>query len=986
EGKNFAPLRQIYYSLILAKWYKETIKNSLLSKVYVDKNKITGVDLEDRTMKEQIYDRYMKAYKKGVYDYIKEDYDAASQEVIPRKYFSGGEVFHTIPLKRDPAILARKIEKFLGKGFVAAVTLTASTVLTAVSSPDLRGQAIVPLGQTSVVNDVPTEQAKDVISYNQATLDKWRSHYTDKQVSWPEVLKGGLSLIYAKAARIYYDELPEKIRRIQERQTNKQTPSQYWDERWELLRSMARSEEKFQPSKDGMFVGGYPKVVSEYINQSLGSVIREILTKDPNKKLNILEIGAGDRFATIEHIAQTYAGHIDKLHTLDPAKPAKPFEGSTHFIGLAEDTGLPDNEYDLVTMFYTLSYTDMDKTLKELIRILRPGGKVIIVDHSGNAGVLNNHYLGFYVDMLSLKTLEQLKSNLKALLKSGDLGHVSPLEFSDFDLKKLAYKDFDFAHIPGFLPMLDGRNKFIREEIVEVINGSVQAENLDKKLIQKIMAKTVRRINGIVKYDAYTTRVTRNLFENTFDDPKSLTEYIRARGFDLEFNEVKGFAQLLPISKRDTIISPYAWGYVIKNFKKEQSFNDLSPEMKFLISLVGIGSIVGISVIIRSLIATAKDFKTIDILIKQHKNLVEGITPSVDPYRYLDEEFSLKRPAERLQIINNLLMPTNDEEVKKILPLLDDPYQEVRDRLVQILRWGVGELKISEDMKRTIYQVFVKILKDPKFSNLERGRIAKVLGDSGNRKYIIELEEALYKDTIDDNAQEFLLTNEDEIFQDEKELFIEEKKSEYFSKFLSHGDVMLALFKLGEKQYFVVFKKLLFLGYFIDSICDALAEKGSVGEIQEALEILIDQIKNIPKGSNTSEGHTEEYEVNSQYVNVQKAIHQLQKALKERASENGKPPDKALLVMSPVLLEMDGNVGKEAKTPGGIDLNTIDLNRQGSGADIQFDPAMMSEILENGVDGFRPVIINFTPITSVLPLLGLEPKGREESYEVSHLN
>ncbi|MBU4334921.1 MAG: hypothetical protein KKD07_10810, partial [Candidatus Omnitrophica bacterium] len=90
EGKNFAPLRQIYHSLILAKWYKETIKNSILSEIYVDQNKTAGVELDDKAFKEEIYEQYMQAYKKGVFDFIKEDYDELSQEVIPRKYFSGG--------------------------------------------------------------------------------------------------------------------------------------------------------------------------------------------------------------------------------------------------------------------------------------------------------------------------------------------------------------------------------------------------------------------------------------------------------------------------------------------------------------------------------------------------------------------------------------------------------------------------------------------------------------------------------------------------------------------------------------------------------------------------------------------------------------------------------------------------------------------------------------------------------------------------------
>jgi len=90
EGKNFVKLRLVYNSLILGKWYKETIKDSLLSKVYVDQNKILGINLEDETVKDQIYQRYIEAYKKGVFNYIKEDYDRLTDELIPRKYFSGG--------------------------------------------------------------------------------------------------------------------------------------------------------------------------------------------------------------------------------------------------------------------------------------------------------------------------------------------------------------------------------------------------------------------------------------------------------------------------------------------------------------------------------------------------------------------------------------------------------------------------------------------------------------------------------------------------------------------------------------------------------------------------------------------------------------------------------------------------------------------------------------------------------------------------------
>jgi len=90
EDKNFFQLRQIYSSLILATWYKKKIKDSILEQVYVDKNKVAGVSIDDPKEKERIYERYLQAFKKGAYNYIKDEIDPFTQQLMPRKYFSGG--------------------------------------------------------------------------------------------------------------------------------------------------------------------------------------------------------------------------------------------------------------------------------------------------------------------------------------------------------------------------------------------------------------------------------------------------------------------------------------------------------------------------------------------------------------------------------------------------------------------------------------------------------------------------------------------------------------------------------------------------------------------------------------------------------------------------------------------------------------------------------------------------------------------------------
>ncbi|MEW5894829.1 MAG: hypothetical protein AB1650_03570 [Candidatus Omnitrophota bacterium] len=90
NGKQFAPLRQIFHAVILAGWYKKHLKQSILGKLYFDQNRIDGIDLEDKQIREKVYKQYVEAFKTGVYDLIKEDYDPETHQVVPKRYFGGG--------------------------------------------------------------------------------------------------------------------------------------------------------------------------------------------------------------------------------------------------------------------------------------------------------------------------------------------------------------------------------------------------------------------------------------------------------------------------------------------------------------------------------------------------------------------------------------------------------------------------------------------------------------------------------------------------------------------------------------------------------------------------------------------------------------------------------------------------------------------------------------------------------------------------------
>src|SRR5208283_448297 len=63
EARSFAPLRQVFSGMLLATWYKQALKQSILARLYANSKKVKGVD-QDPSNNERIYEQYIKAFKK----------------------------------------------------------------------------------------------------------------------------------------------------------------------------------------------------------------------------------------------------------------------------------------------------------------------------------------------------------------------------------------------------------------------------------------------------------------------------------------------------------------------------------------------------------------------------------------------------------------------------------------------------------------------------------------------------------------------------------------------------------------------------------------------------------------------------------------------------------------------------------------------------------------------------------------------------------
>lgn len=89
EGENFAALRQMYHSMILAAWFKNSFQKTAF-KEYFDSEKTFGIEALDLDKKNEVYKAYSDAFSKGVYNIKERVYDQATDSYYKRNYFSGG--------------------------------------------------------------------------------------------------------------------------------------------------------------------------------------------------------------------------------------------------------------------------------------------------------------------------------------------------------------------------------------------------------------------------------------------------------------------------------------------------------------------------------------------------------------------------------------------------------------------------------------------------------------------------------------------------------------------------------------------------------------------------------------------------------------------------------------------------------------------------------------------------------------------------------
>ncbi len=115
--------------------------------------------------------------------------------------------------------------------------------------------------------------------------------------------------------------------------------------------------------------------------------------------LRVLDVACGTGLVAVE--AARILGGAENITCLDPSEgmlaEARKKLAATFVLGRAEEMPFPAESFDFLTMGYALRHvTSLEETFREYHRVLRPGGKVLILEVTKPSGRLGRALFHLY--------------------------------------------------------------------------------------------------------------------------------------------------------------------------------------------------------------------------------------------------------------------------------------------------------------------------------------------------------------------------------------------------------------------------------------------------------------------------------------------------------------------------------------------------------------------------------------------------------------
>jgi demethylmenaquinone methyltransferase/2-methoxy-6-polyprenyl-1,4-benzoquinol methylase len=113
----------------------------------------------------------------------------------------------------------------------------------------------------------------------------------------------------------------------------------------------------------------------------------------------VLDVACGTGLVAVE--AARILGSAENITCLDPSEGmlavARKKLDATFVVGRAEAMPFPDNSFDFLTMGYALRHvTSLEETFREYLRVLRPGGRALILEVTKPSSRIGNFFFRLY--------------------------------------------------------------------------------------------------------------------------------------------------------------------------------------------------------------------------------------------------------------------------------------------------------------------------------------------------------------------------------------------------------------------------------------------------------------------------------------------------------------------------------------------------------------------------------------------------------------